>query len=180
MFSFWKIYSDVSWGMKKSLNSAETQKAHAIGMVLSQYAQDHGGKYPEGKSSTDVFQQLIDQKYLTDPTLLYVPLTGKHAANGMKLKPENVCWDVTDGVLPDDPATLPVVFLTGFKIRYGSDWNAFSLGYGPGTFIPVCTKECFAAFFRVDKDGIAQLFASSDYDGKRRVYRQLTPDGPLP
>jgi len=117
---FW-IYSIVSSGVEESRKSAEAQEANELGIVFNQYAKDHGGKYPEGKSSTDVFQQLIDQKYAKYPTIFYVPLRGKYPANGMKLKPENVCWDVTNGVLPDDPDCLPIVFLTGYKIHYGSD-----------------------------------------------------------
>jgi hypothetical protein len=177
---FWKIYDLASTTEDISFKNAEAQKAHAIGMALLQYAQDHNGKYPEGKSSTDIFQQLVDQKYVADATLFYVPLSGKHAATEVKLKPENVCWDVTKGVLPDDPSSLPILFLTGYKIHYGSDEENAGLGWGPGKILAYCTKEVAVTFVKADKDGVARVSVSPDYDGKSRVYRQLTPDGPLP
>jgi hypothetical protein len=57
--------------------SGIAQQAREIGLCLFQYAQDHDGHYPEGKTSTEVFQQLIDERYVTDPEIFFVYLPGK-------------------------------------------------------------------------------------------------------
>src|ERR1022692_1566754 len=77
-----------------------------IADCLHKYSLDHQGHYPEGKTSTEVFQHLIDEKYMTYPEYLwaYVPFSGKIPAEGTHLKPENVGWDVTccvDSSAPD-------------------------------------------------------------------------------
>ena len=83
------------------------------------YAYDNQGNYPDGKSSTEVFQKLLDEGYCTDPTVFFIPLSGKsEPIAGQKLKPENVCWDVTSGVDSSAPDGLPIVFTTGFKVTY--------------------------------------------------------------
>ena len=184
-FVLGSIYSIARSGIEEARQSSLAQMAHALGMAMYSYSQDHGGKYPQGKSSTDVFQQLIDQKYATDPTLFYFPMEGKSKPEGTKLKPENVSWDVTADVQPDDPDFLPIVFLTGYKIQYqfhhGPDEsNWFGLAYGPGTFMPFYTKGNMAEFVRVAADGTARVFVSTQSPFKARAYRQLTPDGPLP
>ncbi len=48
------------------------QTTRTIGLCLYRYAQDHNGQYPDGKTSTEVFQQLIDEKYVTDPSIFYL------------------------------------------------------------------------------------------------------------
>jgi hypothetical protein len=84
------------------------------------YANDNNGDYPGGKNSTEVFQKLLDGGYVSDPTLFYIPTDGKRRpVVGQKLKPENVCWDVTAGVDLKSPDGVPLVFMTGYKVIYG-------------------------------------------------------------
>jgi len=99
-------------------HSAE-QQAHSLYLALFSYANDHQGQYPDGRSSTEVFQKLIDGEYISDPAVLYLPLPGKiHAVLGQKLKPENVAFDVTVIVDSSSPDEIPIVFETGYKVNY--------------------------------------------------------------
>jgi hypothetical protein len=80
------------------------QQGRQIGQMMFSYSTDNfqnSNAYPDGKSSTEVFQKLLDGNYAADPAIFYVPLPGKvKPIAGQKLKPENVCWDVTSGVDP--------------------------------------------------------------------------------
>jgi len=115
-----------------------------IGLALFTYANDHNGAYPTGKSSTEVFQKLIDAGYVNDPTLFwegFLPVPGKSKADSKVLKPENVCYDVTVPVNSTSDDTLPVVFLTGYRINYvprgtatplfswAKDWTGLTVFY---------------------------------------------------
>lgn len=102
--------------------NAWLQSAHSIGLAMYSYAKDNEGNYPDGKSSTEVFQKLVDGGYITDLSIFYIPLPGKiKAESGQKLlKPENICWDVTSGADSHDPGGLPLVFMTGYKLAYAS------------------------------------------------------------
>jgi hypothetical protein len=170
----------------KSAQSIRLQNARTIGLCLFQYGQDHNGKYPAGTSSTDIFQQLIDQQYVTDLEIFYFAMPGKTKATTNKLKPENVCFDVTNAVLPDDPEALPIVFSTGYKIDYIQGGKAHLLANGDPNGVAVFFKDNSAAFLRAQPEGIP-LFSTDfgpntapEFDPKGRTYRQLTPDGPLP
>ena len=156
-----------SWGL---------QEAHAIGVALYSYAQDHNGTYPEGNSSTEVFQKLIDGGYVTDPSVFYTPLSGKTKATGKVLKAENVCWDFTAGTRPDDPSNVAVVFSTGTR-----------MDYTPGAKIRVPRDSPFgaegvavflsneAAFFSSAENGETVIHRPENYNPKGQHYVQLTP-----
>ena len=94
------------------------------------YATDNiqnGNAYPDGNSSTEVFQKLLDGNYCSDPSVFYLPLAGKTpAVAGQKLKPENVCWDVTSGV-DSSASDVPLVFMTGYKVTYVPGGSAVPL-----------------------------------------------------
>ena len=175
---------------KQSPHNARMQTTRQIGQMLFSYAQDHNGKYPIGKSSTDIFQQLLDQQYANDGEFFYFDMPGKTKATTNKLKPENVCFDITNGVLADDSDSLPVVFSTGFKIDYVPGGKAHLLANGDSYGIAVFFKGNNAAFLRSEPDGIPLFppkFNSgynpplpNGFDTKGRTYQQLTPDGPLP
>ena len=86
---------------------------------MSQYANDNNGNYPDGKSSTEVFQKMLDGGYVSDPSIFYVPMAGKtKAVAGQLLKPENVCFDVTSAADRSALDGLPIVFSTGYKVNY--------------------------------------------------------------
>src|ERR1017187_10202334 len=75
--------------------SGVMQKARQIGVSMHAYSNDHDGHYPEGKTSTDIFQQLIDGHYIDDPSIFYVKMPGKVPPQGNHFKPENVGFDMT-------------------------------------------------------------------------------------
>ena len=171
------------------------------------YANDNNGVYPDGNSSTEVFQKLMDGGYVTDPALFYLPLAGKEkAVAGQKLKPENVCWDVTSGVDSNAPDGLPLIFMTGYKVTYAPGASAVPIikpyppFWGEGTWsqwwqhdsapaqgppgIAVFYKGTNAMFKNLDTTastgGSIPNFIPPDFQPDDKTYRQLTPDGVLP
>lgn len=183
------VSTPVGVGHHRAHQSYRVQLSHAIGLALYSYANDHDQKYPVGNSSTEIFQQLIDQQYVTDPSIFYFEMPGKTKATTNKLKPENVCFDMTNAVQPDDPDTLPLLFSTGFKIDYIKGGKAHLLKNGDPNGIAVFFKNNSAEFLGAWTKGDIHLFPPVNYDGsdngpafdpKGRTYQQLTPDGPLP
>ncbi len=182
------------------------QQAHTIALAMFQYSLDHDGSYPTGSSSTEALQQLIDGRYITDPSIFYIPLRGKIEATAGPLKSENVCWDVTDPVTMTSPDKLPLVFPTGFKVRYVPGGSAVPLlkpypGYTesqPRTWvgeiawlaastsvsgIGVCYKSNYATYIelQMSNDGNYSIpnLVPKDFNAHGTAYRQLTPDGIL-
>jgi hypothetical protein len=108
------------------------QQCRQIGECMFYYSADNvagNNAYPNGKSSTEVFQKLIDAGYIRDPSILFVPMPGKIAPEPgqNKLKPENVCWDVTVPVDSSSSNLVPLVFLTGYRINYVPGGSAVPL-----------------------------------------------------
>jgi hypothetical protein len=191
-------------GVRTIVASPVMQPAHAIGLGLYSYANDHEGNYPPGKSSTEVFQVLLDGDYETDPSIFYQPMQGKRpAVAGEKLKPENVCWDYTVGTTTNSPGVLPLIFTTGYRVTYatGADAVPYMRGFSEkGDPIRTWTEWWnnvpdqrdpygIAAFYinnsaRYNKataiGGSIPNFVSPDYKPDGKTYRQLTPDGVLP
>jgi len=176
------------------------QQARQVGLILFQYAQDHQGQYPDGKTSTEVFQRLIDENYVTDPQIFYAAfadISGKVQPTSDHLKPENVSWDVTCCVDSSAPNGLPVVFLTGYKVSYQPSASAIPivpipeqsaikkrLDSGiPRSFMavaftdstPTWGKSISARSTEADEDGSIPNFIPADFDPKGKTYRQLTP-----
>lgn len=187
------------------INSA-MQACRTLSLAMFQYANDHDGKYPDGNNSTEVFQKLVDGNYITDPAIFYVPMVGKiKGVNGQRLKPENVCYDVTSGVDANSPDGLPLVFNTGYKVDYRPGGNAVSLtapypSFGGSTrtwwewfrgersepfrpYLAVCYHSNNAFSKRLDVPpsgyGCVRDFVPADFDAKGQTYHQLTPDGVL-
>lgn len=105
--------------IKSSAANGYLQRTRSINLLLFSYANDHDGTYPDGQSSTEVFQKLLDEKYCDDPEIFYMPYSGKVPPKpGQKLKPENVSFDVTSGVDSNSLDRLPIVFMTGYKVNY--------------------------------------------------------------
>jgi hypothetical protein len=117
----------INYRNRAARESGAMQTCRTIALAEFQYANDNQGRYPGGKSSTEVFQKLLDGNYVSEPALFFVPLPGKVAPTGRKLKPENVAFDVTSGVDANSPDTVPLVFLTGFRVDYRPNGAAVSL-----------------------------------------------------
>lgn len=189
-------------GFIESLSESDSvANARILGLVLFMYAQDHQGKYPDGKSSTEVFQKLLNDGYLRGSAegsgleALYWPIPGKVKANvGTKiLKPENVCWDVTCCIDGSTPHELPAVFLTGYKVTYLANAKAIPFFHPPRTwsdwwhgreyppFITVNYMTNSSLLLRASPDGtIPNFIPDGFYTPPGTTYRQLTPDGSLP
>jgi hypothetical protein len=170
------------------------QHARDISVALFSCSQDNDGKYPEGKSSTEIFQKLLDDKYVSDASIFYYPMPGKikAAQDAKTLKPENVGFDVTCCVDDQSPDLLPVVFLTTYKVTYQPGANAVPLQVAPRSwgdwwnarryprpFLVVAGKNQSSTFMEASPDGTILHFIPADFDFKGRAYRQLTPDGEL-
>jgi len=180
------------------------QTAHAIGLAMYCYANDNNQHYPDGNSSTEVFQKLIDGGYVSDPAIFYILLPGKiEPVRGQKLKPENVCWDVTSGVDASSPGGLPLLFMTGYKVTYAPGGAAVPIikphprytrtwiEWWNGELMPAGNSG-IAAFYinnssvwitpgtTANPDGTIPNVVSPDFKPDGKTYRQLTPDGLLP
>jgi hypothetical protein len=130
IFVFFASLQPGSVGGPKTLILSE-ESCHLIAGAMTDYAKRHGGKYPDGRSSTEVFQKLLDDggidNYGESAAIFFVPLPGKvRALDGEKLRPENVAYNVTSGVDATSPANLPVVYLTGFRLDFKPNGSAVS------------------------------------------------------
>lgn len=206
------------WGLgpinsiKQAPESASVQKAHSLGLALFEYAQDNNTEYPKGKSSTEVFQKLMDGGYVSDPTIFYIPMSGKVPPTpGQKtLKPENVSWDVTSDADTKSPDTLPLVFMTGYKVLYLPAGSALPLVKPYPRFGWLDSKQAWfdwlvgrptvhwsdsggiavyynghrAVWINLESAsnnvGLIPNFVPPDFKPDGMPYRQLTPDGVLP
>jgi len=202
-------------GMPRSygLSSQAMERSRAIYELMKEYADAHQGAFPTGNSSTEIFQKLVDENHLVasgktvgqllsqvgynemeirDTAIFYLDMPGKTLATSTKLKPENVCFDVTaplDGAIPDD---LPVVFTTGYKIDYLPNkaavpiaksslpgWAAIS--YAGGNSYGIWADKSWSSqepLYFLQDHSIAN-FISADFNSNGKKYQQLTPDGPL-
>jgi hypothetical protein len=168
-------------GIRQASHDTWMQQAHQIAVAMVAYAADNNQTYPDGKSSTEVFQKLMDGGYVTDPATFYIAMPGKTpVTGGQKLKPENVCFDVTSGIDSDASDGIPVVFMTGYKITYTADAAAVPLAKPapPGTV--VAYKDNAAKFLPAGSDGSIVHFVPANFNANGKTYRQLTPAGTLP
>lgn len=197
-------------GIARAPENAALQQSRSIGLLLFSYANDNDGRYPDGNSSTDVFQKLLDERYCSDPSIFYVSLPGKTPVlPGQKLKPENVCFDVTAGVEASAPDGLPLAFMTGYRVTYAPGgaavplvkpyppyWSRTWLGWWqgepgpPSSFEPV--RPGIAVYYENNSckyllldatakpESLVPNFVSPNFKPDGKTYRQLTPDGVLP
>ncbi len=165
-----------------------------IAVALFVYARNHGGKYPEGSSSTEVFQKLLDEGFIESPTIFYVAMPGKVRADPSQkvLKPENVSFDMT--YPPDFHLTVhvPLIFLTGYRVKYDPGAAATPEikphpEYGrPSWFfhsdlsgITVAYNDTKSAYLPWADDFTIPNFVPSDFKSDGTDFHQLTPDGPM-
>jgi type II secretory pathway pseudopilin PulG len=152
--------------ISKAKALSEMVTTRALAMALSEYASAHNGQYPIGNSSTEVFQKLMDEGYVTDPSIFVgayprhnkVPLT----YSNQKLKPENVGFDVTVPIDTSSWNRLPVVFLTGYRISYQPGASAVPLSDDVKNRIP-----CMSVGYN---DGTAAYFSIGDLRLPSRGY----------
>jgi hypothetical protein len=171
--------------VQQAREDAWVEQTRMLGMAFLSYAIDNNANFPDGKSSTEVFQKLIDGRYIADPAILILPIPNKTAAlSGQKLKPENVCFDVTCCLDISAPDSLPLIYMTGYKIAYKPNGAAVPLAKTPPGGLPpgltVMYKNNSTRFLRPTEggDGSIPNFMPSDYP-TGKDYHQLTPDGAM-
>lgn len=169
----------ITKGIEKAKESASMQYARSISIAMFSYANDHNGAYPDGKTSTEVFQKLIDQKYITDPGVFYIlGMPGKTKATSLQLTADNVCYDVTSGVTSNSPDGLPVVFSTGYTVTYAAGAAATP---DPSARLPfpgmaVAYKSNSAHFWTADvPGGTVPGIMPASFDSGSTTYQQLKP-----
>jgi hypothetical protein len=164
------------------------EELHKIGLAMFSYANDHGGKYPEGKSSTEAFQKLVDGGYVTDPSIFYSKYlhdAGKTKATSKQLKPENVCFDVTVPANTSDlDGALPIAFITGYKLNYvpGGDATPTQKPSSDSVspfWVYYINNSASLLTSNGRSDGVIPNVIPAQANAKGVKYIQLTPDGPL-
>jgi len=162
-------------GIKKAKENMSMQQARQIDIAMFAYAQDHNGAYPTGATSTEVFQKLIDEKYITNPAIFYLAMPGKTKATSNHLTAENVCYDVTAGVTSDSPDGLPVVFSTGYIVTYipGTDATRDPDGKIPFPGMALAYKDSRALFWKGIPEG--PRVVPSTFNPGSKTYQQLKP-----
>jgi hypothetical protein len=184
-----------------AISDTTLQKCRTIALAMFQYAHDHDGKCPDGKSSTEVFQKLADGHYLTVPDFYYIALPGKqHQLPGEPLRPENVSYDVTGGATLDSAGNLPLVFLTGYRVEYKPGGKAVSLtapcppfqiitlkgpeadnGAGASLIATYANLIVREEKLEIPSNGYGEVlnFVPGYFDAHGQTFRQLTPTGVL-
>ncbi len=186
------IYPVFKHATEKAVASSGMQCTATIEHALFDYSYEHPEEFAKAKSSTEVFQNLIDEKYVDDAAIFHYPLPGKirPAHDAKKLLPENVGFDITYPFTDQTPEETPIVYLSGYAITYQAgakavpikvppSWTAWWEGQHP-PYILVCTKFGKVSLLQADLDGSIPNFIPADFDPKGKTYRQLTPDGELP
>jgi hypothetical protein len=164
-------------GIKKAKESVAIQQARQIDLMLYAYSVDHFGAYPDGKTSTEVFQKLLDGKYASDPAVFYVAMPGKIKPTSSSLTPDNVSFDVTSGIGSDSSDGVPVVFLTGYTMSYTSGGSATRIPGQETAFpgIAIAYKNNSARFINSFPDGTVFKAVPETFDPGNKNYVQLRP-----
>lgn len=202
------IYVVSPWHHRYFVPTHGFWKYREIVLAMNAYARDHQGAYPAGKSSTEIFQQLLDGQYVRDPSLFYIPCDGKTPPlPGRALQPANVSWDVTSGLDAASSDLLPLVFSTGFKVAYVPGGAAVALAkarphFDVGSLTPLqwwngdvlispypdgiavmyksnSFMSINLAVTKADPGGVIPHIVPPDFQPDGKTYRQLTPDGAL-
>ncbi len=167
----------ITAGIEKAKENMAMQGARSIELAMYQYSVDHHGAYPDGASSTEVFQKLIDGGYVSNPSIFYISMLGKTRPLSNHLAPENVCYDVTSGVTTDTPEGLPVVFSSGYTVSYAPGGAATRDTNFPVPFLgmDVAYKDHSARWLKPSGDGSVMNVIPANFDAGGKSYRQLRP-----
>jgi hypothetical protein len=189
------------------LQKAACRHTEIIATAMYNYSQDHGGQYPTGKSSIEVFQKLIDGHYINDPKVFFaygalysdLPHRSGAPADSNILRSENVRFDVTIPLNAQSPNGIPIVFLTGCKVTYQPGASAIAATSNPFrglsviytakiptpnwlTFLYNEPQIQLLRFIPTDpfpeRSCYISNFISPDFKPDGIKYVQLTPDGP--
>jgi len=88
-----------------------------LGLLMMQYALDHEGQFPDGTTSTEAFQKLINAGILTSPNMLVLSLSKKDPVEApAALTAANVDFDVIAPMDQNDPDWIPLLISSGWKV----------------------------------------------------------------
>ncbi len=104
----------------------------AILLTLKCYADDHGGRYPEGKTANDAFRDLFkadlmdDERAFTALNSPYQPDNniGEAPNYSETLEPGENHWAMTRGLTSRSDKDAPLVFENPAKATWPPFWNA--------------------------------------------------------
>jgi len=179
--------TEMRTGIHMPRETGAMQTARVIRLAMFQYARDHGGKYPHGESSTEIFQKLVDGRYLSSPDVCFLDMPGKvHAdANATRLSPKNVGYDVTVPMTEKTPEFVPSVFATGYRIEYKPGGSAIPLAdhsrpdaCQDGLPVAYANNNAYYKHAR-DPNGVVMNVIPANANLGPGPYIQLTPEGPL-
>jgi len=167
----------ITSGIKKAKENASMQSARAIDLMMFSYASDHNGNYPDGATSTEVFQKLLDGGYASDPSIFYFPMPGKVRPTSHHLTADNVCYDVTSGIDSTSSDFVPVVFSVGYNISYavGASPTLDPDVKSPFPGMTGAYKNNSARFIPRLPDGTIPHFIPLGFDPGTKTYKQLKP-----
>jgi len=178
ILAVWVVKTVVGGSTARLQEDASLQQAREIAAAMSRYADDHNGAYPDGKTSTEVFQKLLDGHYVFDPAIFFTYLPGKTAAASHTLMADNVCFDVTSGVTKNSSGDVPVVFTTGYTVAYLPGAGAtkdFGVDFALSQGLTVVYKNNRATFLQANSIGAVSNFISRWFRPGREIYQQLRP-----
>lgn len=167
----------INKGIEKAKEMVSMQKARVIALAMNRYALDHHGAYPDGRTSTEVFQKLLDANYISDPEMFYFEMPGKYPQVSGKLGTANVCFDVTAGITGDTPDDVPVVFSEGYRVSYAAGATALPDPDVKSPFpgMAVACKNDAARFIAAQSDGDVPEVIPADFVPGKETCRQLKP-----
>ena len=176
---FWteRGHGPIAKGIEEAHEIDGVTQVKAIVQAMNAYAAVHGGAYPTGDTSTEVFQKLLDGHFVSDPKTFFVLTGGKFPADSNQLDSRNVCFDVTAGASAKSPDDLPLVFTSGFEVKYKPGVNASHSSDIVGILhgIAVGYKGGAAHFRHEVSDGTLPNFFPADAEAEGAGYRQLEP-----
>jgi hypothetical protein len=183
---FLLLIATILWNFTIDKSKPLSSRATIIGAALLKYAITHHGQFPPGKTSTEVFAHLVDDKD-AKPAVFWFPIAGKSKPVNKGLRPENVCFDLTYGTDSQSPDWVPFVYPTGYRIDYSSGiayrLPSFAIKervicfsyFGTVRYFPV-GKSYFFGWLVFPFDQI-NVMPDKPFDAAVSHFKQLTPDG---
>ena len=170
----------ITAGIQKAKENMAMQQARAIELLMFEYSVDHNDQYPTGKTSAEVFQKLIDEKYADNPAIFFIAMPGKIKPTSNTLTADNVCFDVTGGASIKSSVSLPLVFLTGYTVVYtaGATATCDNLTTRPFPAIAVAYKGNSSRIqlpLNNGTNGDIPHFVPDDFTAGASQYTQLRP-----
>ncbi len=105
--------------------------ARQISLMLKNYAGDHNGRYPDGKTSNEVFRELFKTGLLDDERAFTAACSPYEGDNNIgedpdyakALEPGENHWSMTKGVTADSPGDVPLLFENPAFATWPPQWN---------------------------------------------------------